>query len=238
MSWQRGSKPEDWSVDDRTGKIFYTGPVEDHVGFALPLDARGRALPNIRLSHAAGKTYELVDHPWRSRNLCAEFVLPVCWPDGSPYKTEVLRIEREVTDREVDWDSDMAAERTLSSDGCAVSLRVPMRAFTEKDHVRVFLDPVVIDVAAISPPPPPAAPAPVEDTAATNALSEAAAAVDSAARALAASTLASPVKRAKFYDKDGTLMRSVTVTTERRGSEVLHHFLTAAGTLELPVTHS
>ena len=187
--------------------------------------------------NAMGTAYEVVDHPYRKRHLRAEFVLPVCWPDGAPYKTETFRVDLDVADRDVDWSSDYVAEAKLC-DGRNVTLRMPMSAWREKDYIRVARDPIVVDVAAISPPAPPPLPAPKEDTAATSALTNAAAAVDSAARALTASALATPVKRAKFYDKDGELTKSVTVTTERRGSEVLHHFLTAAESIELPVTHA
>jgi hypothetical protein len=125
--------------------------VEHHGIIAYPIDDRGHAQLDHRLSHAAGKTYELVDWPGRKRHLRAEFMVPLCWPDGSPYATDVLRVDLDVADRDVKWDEDYVANRTLS-DGREVTLRLPMRAWREKNLVRVAHAPVVVDVAAISPP--------------------------------------------------------------------------------------
>jgi hypothetical protein len=223
---------EHWTVAESDGAIFWDGPVKSLGAVAYPVDDHGRAQLDLRLRHAGGTAYELVDWPSRKRHLRAEIVQPVCWPDGSPYKTEVFRLDLEVADRDVNWNSDYVVERKLC-DGRRVTVRMAMSAWREKDHLRVTKDPIVVDVAAIAPP---ALPAPVQNAATTDALTDAAAAVDSAARALAASALATPVKRAKFYDKNGELEKTVTVTTERRGSEVLHHFLTAAGSLETNVS--
>jgi hypothetical protein len=187
------SKPSPrFSVSEVDGAIFYHGPVgTDGAGNTYPVDERGGAYFEIALRHAMGTAYEVVDHPWRKRHLCAEFVLPLCWPNGSPYKTEIFRVESDVANRDVDWDEDLVAERQLS-DGRTVTLRLPMRALAEKDHVRVTRDPIVVDVAAISPPPPPA---PRKDTTATDALTEATVAIDSAARALQGAARAAAAQR-------------------------------------------
>jgi hypothetical protein len=201
------SKPSPrFSVSEVDGAIFYHGPVgTDGAGNTHPVDERGGAYFEIALRHAMGTAYEVIDHPWWKRHLRAEFVLPLCWPNGSPYKTEVFRVERDVADRDVDWDEDLVAERQLS-DGRTVTLRMPMRVFAEKDFVRVTRDPIVVDVAAISPPPPPA---PVDDTSTTDALTDAASAIDSAARALidAARTAAAqrPRKAIARREDDGSL---------------------------------
>jgi hypothetical protein len=192
------------TLDDET--IFYDGPVgTDGAGNTYPVDERGAAYFEIRLCHAGGTVYEVVDHPWRKRHLCAEFVLPLCWPNGNPYKTETFRVDLDVADRDVDWSSDYVAEAKLC-DGRKVTVRMPMSAWREKDHVRVTRDPIVVDVAAISPPLPTAPP---KDTTTTDALTEAAAAIESAGRALtdAARTAAAqrPRKATATRNDDGSL---------------------------------
>jgi hypothetical protein len=228
------SKPhKEWTVDERTGTVFYDGPTEDHAGFAHPIDDRGRAQRDLILHHAAGTAYELVEYPWRKRQLHAEFVQPLCWPDGTPYKTEVFRVDLDVADRDIEWDKHLVAERELC-DGRKVTLRMPMRAFTAKDYVRVAQDPVVVDVAAISPP------VPVTDLvpATEGNLSAVASSMESAARALSEAAAMSaprspPVKRVQFYDKDGEPSHSATVTTERRGGKIIQHMLKGAESIEL-----
>jgi hypothetical protein len=198
--------PPRFSVSEVDGAIFYHGPVgTDGNGNTHPLDERGGAYFEIRLCHAGGTVYEVVDHPWRKRHLHAEIVQPVCWPNGAAYKTETFRLDLDVIDRDVDWSSDYIAEAKLC-DGRNVTVRMPMRVFAEKDFVRVTRDPIVVDVAAISPPPPPA---PVEDTSATHALTEAASAIDSAARALIDAARAAaahrPRKATAKREEDGSL---------------------------------
>jgi hypothetical protein len=104
-----------------------------------------------------------------------------------------------------------------------------MRHWRHKDHTE---DTIIVDMAAISPP----VPAPTEDIG-TRALTDAASAIDSAARALTAATPAPPpeTKHVQFYDKDGAPYRSCTIRTERRGSQVFHRLLAQATAIELDV---
>jgi hypothetical protein len=192
------------TLDDET--IFYDGPVgTDGAGNTYPVDERGAAYFEIRLCHAGGTVYEVVDHPWRERHLHAEIVQPVCWPDGAPYKTETFRLDLDVIDRDVDWSADYVAEAKLC-DGRKVTVRMPMSAWHEKDYIRVARDPIVVDVAAISPPPPPA---PVEDTSGTDALAGAASAIHAAAWALTDAARAAaaprPRKATAKREEDGSL---------------------------------
>jgi hypothetical protein len=135
-------------------------------------------------------------------------VTSLCWPDGAPYKTEVFRVDLEVADRDVDWNSDYVAEAKLC-DGRKVTVRMPMSAWREKDYIRVARDPIVVDVAAISPPAPPPLPARVEDTTATDALTGAASALVRATGSLTAAARIAlaqrPRKATATRNDDGSL---------------------------------
>jgi hypothetical protein len=205
------SKPrERWTIAESDGAIFWDGPVKHLGAVAYPVDDDGRVHLDLRLRHAAGTAYELIDYPWRTRHLRAEIRLPVCWPDGSPYKTETFRLDLEVADRDVDWDADYVAQRTLC-DGRKVTVRMPMRHWRQKDYLRVTEDPIVVDVAAISP-----------------------AALPAPAPALAAPAPEPfTVKKAQFFDKAGNLTHSATVSTERRGGQILRYRLEGAKKIEM-----
>jgi hypothetical protein len=205
QTWWRWLAPH-WEVDERTDKIFYRGPaVYRGDSKSAPVDRLGRVHDEIVLVHAAKDAYELVAHPAMKRHYSAEFVVPLYRPDGEPYRTDVFRVDFDAAQRDFDWGGEYIAKSNLS-DGRDVTLRLPMRAWAKRDHVRVTHPPAVVDAAAISPPAP-ALPPP--DTSGPDALKGAASAVSSAARALtdAAQTVAAqrPRKATATRGDDGSL---------------------------------
>jgi hypothetical protein len=221
VSWRLGEPPrskprECFSIAESDGAIIYDGPVgTDGNGRTYPVDERGGAYFEILLRHAAGTAYEVVDHPWRQRHLQADLEVPLHWPDGSPYRTEVLRFALDVVGRDVDWNAYYEGEGRLP-DGRKVTVRLPMRVWENKDRVRWAHHPIVVDMAAISP----AAPA-----------------TDLVPAATASSTESAPAlplyRRVQFYDADGQPSGSATVNTERRGDKILRHMLVGAESIEV-----
>jgi hypothetical protein len=229
MSKQR----ERFTIAESDGAMFYDGPVgTDGNGNTYPVDERGGAYFEILLRHAVGTAYEVVDHPWRQRHLQADLEVPLHWPDGSPYRTEVLSFALDVAVRDVNWDSYCVGEARLC-DGRNVTVRLSMRIWQNKDRVRWAHHPIVVDVAVIAP----AASATDLVPATEGNLSKVASSMESAARALSEAAAMSaprstPVKRVQFYDKDGEPSQSATVTTERRGGKIIQHILKGAESVE------
>jgi hypothetical protein len=188
------------------GRLLYEGPVRsDGHGNVYPVDERGGAHFDIKLCHARGDVYEVVDDPFRVRRLRAQLSVPLYWPSGAAFKTETFNVGMDVKKCDIDLDSDFVDEVKLC-DGRAATVRFPMRVWENADHFRYTHPPVVVDVAAISPSPPAE---PVEDTAATDALVDAASAIVSAARSLTAAAQAAAAQRPRTAharrDEDGTL---------------------------------